>query len=189
MRTRGSWLSAPKRASARTLTLAEKIDYMSKRTLKLLLGGFVAIILVAILARPVLIRYYLHQYNRSSVGFSRLYDSSTDPTLTATEMKGRVNSLHALYRLNYLAAYDIPIQNPRDDADDSLAQIASVSLMYRVPVSVKIVRATAGTVLRVIDRPENRENWAWITSLYMEQSAIQQMTDPNHKGPIHIRMP
>ena len=162
---------------------------MSKRTLKLLLGGFVAIILVAILARPVLIRYYLHQYNRSSVGFSRLYDSSTDPTLTATEMKGRVNSLHALYRLNYLAAYDIPIQNPRDDADDSLAQIASVSLMYRVPVSVKTVRGPSGTVVRVMDRLENKANWVWITRFYLEQSPGQQESDPNHKGPILIHMP
>ena len=154
-----------------------------------MVGGFIAIILICILARPVLIRYYLNQYNRSSVGFSRLYDSSTDPTLTATEMKGRVNSLDALYRLNYLATYDIPIQNPRDDAEDSLAQIASVSLMYRVPVSVKIVRGPSGTVVRVMDRLENKANWEWITRFYFEQSPSQQANDPNHKGPILIHLP
>ena len=154
-----------------------------------MIGGFVAIILVAILARPVLIRYYLHQHNRSSVGFSRLYDSSTDPTLTATEMKDRVNSLHALYRLNYLAAYDIPIQNPRNDAEHSLAQIASVSLMYRLPVSVKIVRGPSGTVVRIMDRPENKANWVWISRRYFEQTPAQQESDPNHKGPILFYMP
>ena len=162
---------------------------MRKRTFKLIIGVFIAIILIVILARPVLIRYYLHQYNRSSVGVSRLYDSSTDPTLTATEMKGRVNSLHALYRLNYLAVYDIPIQNPRNDIEDSLAQIASVSLMYKVPVSAKIVRGPSGTVLRVMDRLVNKANWAWISRFYFEQTLEQQINDPYHKGPLLIHMP
>lgn len=154
-----------------------------------LLGAAIAMAGICAAAKPLLIKYHLYKYGRASSRFSRLYDTSSEASQLAADLQGRVNSMHALYRLDYLAAYEIPITNPRDDAEAALAQFASISLMYQVPASVKIVRAAPGTVLRVMDRPENKPNWAWIADFYLEQTPEQQMNDPNHKGPIMLNIP
>ena len=162
---------------------------MKMRALWIFLGTAIAVAGIYVSAKPLLIKYLLYKYDRASANFSRLYDQSSDASQLAEELRARADIMHDLSMLNYLATYDIPIQNPRNDMEDMMLQISSGLTMHKVPISWKIVKNPSGTVLRIMDRPENKANWAWISRFYFEQTPSQQENDPNHKGPILIHIP
>ena len=159
------------------------------RLLWFVLGTAIAVAGIYVSAKPLLIKYLLYKYDRASANFSRLYDHSSDTSQLAEELRARADIMHDLSMLNYLTTYDIPIHNPRSDVEDLMLQISSGLTMHKVPISWKLVKNPSGTVMRIMDQPENKANWAWIAQFYFEQTPEQQSNDPNHKGPILIHMP
>lgn len=144
---------------------------MNKRTLKIILGAIIAIVVIGVSAKPLLIQYLLYKYDRASSEMSRIFDRSHQ--LNMDEMKAGVTQqadiLTTLEQLGYLSSYSIPIQSPRADAEDTIELISTFCGSHKMPALAVIEHQPSGVVLSIVDKPETRPYWDMFVRHNLEQ--------------------
>jgi hypothetical protein len=143
---------------------------MKNRTLRIILGAIIAIVLVGISAKPLLIKYHLYKFSRASA-LSRIFDHSEtfDPARLKADTEIQGSSLIALNTLGYLYSYSIPLQSPRADAEDAIGLLAIFCHTHKIPALATIENEPSGAVLHIIDKPENRSFWDTFVRMYIEK--------------------
>ena len=142
---------------------------MNIRKSMIMMSAVIVLALIGISAKPILIKYQLHKYDRAAAAMSRIFDSSQ---VTADELRSGMEQqseiISTLHRLGYLTSYSIPIKAPRADAEDIMALVAAFGGTHRIPAAAGIDYAPSGTVLHVTDIPDNRRFWDMFVRMYIE---------------------
>ena len=135
----------------------------------IMMSAVIVLALIGISAKPILIKYQLHKYDRAAAAMSRIFDSSQ---VTADELRSGMEQqseiISTLHRLGYLTSYSIPIKAPGAGSEENLALIAAYGGAHKIPAAAGIDYGPSGTVLYVVDRLENRPFWEMFVRMYIE---------------------
>mgnify|MGYP001765238407 CR=1 FL=1 len=153
---------------------------MNKRTPKIVLGTIIAIIVVGVSAKPMLIKHFLCKYDRASFEMSRLFDRSHQLDMDAMKagVATQADAIAALKRLGYLSSFNIPIQSPRADAEDTLELLTAFCGSHKIPALVMFENHSTGVILNVIDKPDTRSYWDMFVRTYLEMKDEGQQAGP-----------
>jgi len=137
---------------------------MNKLLIKVLIVATIGAIILSVVARPLLIRYYINRYESAK----NVMGHSGDITEIKSSIQSTTDCLRELERLGHIESYSIPIHKPHADAEKRVEMITSYSMSQNVLTILLFQSYATHTELSVIDKAGNRKCWEFFVSEYLE---------------------